>query len=58
MNYENDLKCCGNCLHGVETDEACGQGKDTVSFEYCNEWKYDGLTLEERMVTDYTGEMK
>lgn len=54
---ENDLKCCGNCLYRVANDmgdcssEGCGQGNNTASYEYCNEWEYDGLHRERRQIT-------
>ena len=51
---ENDLKCCGNCLHRNSMDngdcfeEICKKGHDTGSFEYCDEWEFDGLHNELR----------
>ncbi|GEM_PF-6084235 len=51
---ENDLKCCGNCLYrnGVDMgdcfEENCEQRHHTSSFEYCDEWAFDGLHRELR----------
>lgn len=51
---ENDLKCCGNCLHrnhvnmGDYFEEFCGERHTTGSYEYCDEWAFDGLHRELR----------
>jgi len=55
MNID-DLKCCGNCLNRVTNDmgdcssEGCEETDNiTGSYEYCDEWEYDGLHRESRM---------
>lgn len=58
-----DMKCCGSCEHyevsgstdsfgyftGLEYD--CDKGEDTNGHSYCcrDNWKFGGLTKEERM---------
>ena len=49
-----DLKCCGNCLNREATDmgdsveEFCKKRHITASYEYCDEWEFDGLHRELR----------
>ena len=44
----NDLKCCGNCLHG---SDSCHQVKEQElsAFNCCEHWEFDVLTAEERI---------
>jgi len=54
VKISEDLRCCGNCLN-FKPHSGCQlnlQDHFTVPlpFRFCNEWHYDGLTKEERMI--------
>lgn len=48
VKMNNDLKCCGNCLHG---SDSCPQVKEQElsAFNCCEHWEFDVLTAEERI---------
>ena len=47
---ENDLKCCGNCIHRINMDmgnyiaENCHKKKILNSYGLCKKWECDNLT--------------
>jgi len=43
-----DLKCCGNCDCFNHGKYCFKEIKITHFNKYCDKWKYDGLTQEER----------
>jgi len=48
IKMNNDLKCCGNCLHG---SDSCPQVKEQElsAFNCCEHWEFDGFTAKERI---------
>ena len=48
IKMNNDLCCCGNCLHG---SDSCPQVKEQElsAFNCCEHWEFDGLTAAERI---------
>lgn len=50
----DQLKCCGNCVsrdcmdNGNDFNEYCVKLKHMASWNYCNEWEWDGLKRYDR----------
>ena len=57
-----DLACCGNCAYrsfrinnrpsGTVCEEACDNDRGSASCGLCEDWKFDSLSMDERLCCD------